>query len=153
VPSDQGFEPVINTQQNLITEVITEEMVVSIEAELAASSSGEPEAIARQTASIVPTEAEPISDQAAKAIAPTPATVAPSPAAVALTPEEAKQLSQVFAELEAGILWKEEELSNTEMVRRIVALKKRVGERLYFAAIAKLNEEDRATLERLRRNR
>ncbi len=157
VQSDQGFEPVINTQQNLITELITEEMVASMETELAASSLGEPEAIARQTASIVPTEAEPISAQAAKAIAPAPApapaTVAPSPAAVALTPEEAKQLSQVFAELEAGILWKEEELSNTEMVRRIVALKKRVGERLYFAAIAKLNEENRATLERLRRNR
>jgi hypothetical protein len=59
----------------------------------------------------------------------------------------------VSAQLGAGILWKEGELSPAQMKRRCAELKKQVGDRLYFAAIAELNEADRATLERLRRDR
>lgn len=77
----------------------------------------------------------------------TPQSATTLPVVVTLTPEEAKQLTKVCTELQGGILWKAGELSRFEMVRLIVALEKRVGERLFKAAIASLNDEDRATLQ------
>jgi putative DNA primase/helicase len=83
----------------------------------------------------------------------TPQSATTKPVGVTLTPEEAKQLTQILTELEGGILWKKGELSSIEMRKRVIALKQRVGDRLYSAAVAKLTEEERATLENLRRSR
>jgi hypothetical protein len=81
----------------------------------------------------------------------TPQIATPDPVVVSLTAEERKQLTQILTELEGGILWKKGNLTSAQMRRRIVALKQRAGDRLYSAAVEKLNDSDRATLEKLRR--
>lgn len=64
--------------------------------------------------------------------------------------EYSRQLIQVESELSAGILWRYTDLSPEEMVKRLIALKERVGEELYRAAVARLGPEEVKVLQRLR---
>lgn len=61
--------------------------------------------------------------------------------ALLLTPENKKQLLEVEAELTAGILWKEGEISDHEMVKQLTSLKQKAGDRLYRIACDRLNEK------------
>jgi DNA-binding MarR family transcriptional regulator len=69
-----------------------------------------------------------------------------------LTPEEKKQLIEVKSELTGGILWKEGEISDCEMMDRLANLKKKAGDRLYRIACERLKDEDRGVLESLKFN-
>jgi hypothetical protein len=69
-----------------------------------------------------------------------------------LTLKEKKQLIEVESTLTAGILWKEGEISDREMINQLAKLKKKAGARLYGIACERLKDEDRSALELLRFN-
>ncbi len=103
-------------------------------------------AVTRDAQPLTQQPLEPVTSCAEKSV-----TTAPVSVTTPLSDSQ-RQLIQVQCELTAGILWKHTELTHSEMIRRLIDLKKRVGVELYSQAIAQLTPEERTILEQLRQS-
>lgn len=110
----------------------------------------EPEAKPNQALEPVTEKLEIPVTVASVSVTPAPSNQNTAGSAVLLTPEDKKRLTEVEVELTAGIVWKEGEISDREMVKRLTSLKEKAGARLYRIACERLNDEDRAVLENKR---